>query len=201
MSAHFKNVDFGRLGEIVSRRWSGAAKACRSEKATAVVEFAVAMPVLLVLSIGAVDYGSAVNVATKINNAARAAAQYGVYHPADTCGIVASAKNATNLQSISGVSSFAVKAYQGPTTSTDVTTCSSATAPVAYYCTCSSSGATAVNCVTGSCTSPAYKSYYVAITVSATYTPSLSVGRLPFVGSTGISSSIPMKGYAAIAFQ
>jgi Flp pilus assembly protein TadG len=201
MSAYFKNVDFGRLGEIVSRRWSGAAKACRAEKATAVVEFAVAMPVLLVLSVGAVDYGTATNVATKINNAARAATQYGLYHPADTCGIVAAAKNASNLQSLSGVSSFKVKVYQGPTTSTDVTTCSSASAPAAYYCTCSTSGTTAVNCVSGSCTAPAYKSYYVAVTVSATYAPSLSLGRLPFVGSTGISSSIPMQGYSAIEFQ
>ena len=173
------------------------------ERGRVAVEFAIIVPVLVVLTLGAVDYGAAANVATKLDSAARAGAQYGLNHPADTCGIAAAVLNATNASGLANVSNFAIKVFQGPSTSTDVTACSSATAPVAYYCTCTDSGATATNCSTGTCTSPAYKTYYVGVSVSATYKPTIAIATLPVTHATGLpaSSGFSMSGSAVIAFQ
>ena len=174
-----------------------------SDQGRVAVEFAIVVPVLVVLTLGAVDYGAAANVATKLDSAARAGAQYGANHPADTCGIAAAVRNATNASGLANISNFKIKVFQGPSTTTDVTTCVSASAPVAYYCTCSDSGGTAANCSTGTCTSPAYMTYYVGVSVSATFKPTLAVASLPITHATGLpaSSGFTMGGSAVIAFQ
>lgn len=174
-----------------------------SDKGGALIEFAIVLPILVVLSLGTADYGGAVNLATKLNNAARAGAQYGLAHPADTCGIVAAVTGATN-DSTTGMT---VNVFQGPTTSSSaaISGCSNATAPVAYYCTCSDSGSTATvqDCTTGTCASPAYKNFYVGVSVTQTYRPTLAVSRLAITGSTGLpaSTGISMTGKAVIQFQ
>ena len=175
----------------------------RSDEGGALIEFALVLPILVLLSLGVADYGAAANLATKLNNAARAGAQYGLSHPADTCGIAAAVTGATN-DSTTGMT---VKVFQGPTTSSSVTLsgCSNPTAPVAYYCTCSDSSSTATvqDCTTGTCASPAYKNFYVGVSVTQTYHPTLAVSRLAITGSTGLpaSSGIAMTGKAVIQFQ
>ena len=162
-----------------------------SDKGAAAVELAVTLPVAALIFVGAVDYGAAVTMRTKLNNATRAGAQYATFHPTDTCGIVAAVTGATND------SSMAITLSNNTNTVTSAN-CSSATTP--NYCTCADSGATTVDCSTGTCASPAVKSFYVSISVTQTYTPTLSIGRLPFTNGFS-SSAISMTGSAAIQFE
>lgn len=68
----------------------------RSEVGTAAVEFAVALPVLVLLAIGATDYGRVYFAAIAVANAASAGAQYGaqkVITANDTASINQAARN------------------------------------------------------------------------------------------------------------
>jgi hypothetical protein len=55
----------------------------KGEQGTALLEFAVVLPVLLALLLGIVTSGSALNSSNSINNAARESARFGATLPAD----------------------------------------------------------------------------------------------------------------------
>lgn len=57
------------------------------------VEFALAIPVLLLLSVVIFDLGRAVYYSSAVNNAAREGARYGIVFPDDTAGIEQAAKD------------------------------------------------------------------------------------------------------------
>ncbi len=67
------------------------------ETGAAAVEFAITAPILVFMMIAVADYGGIVSDATKLNMAARAAAQYAVRYPSDASGIRAVGNAATNL--------------------------------------------------------------------------------------------------------
>jgi Flp pilus assembly protein TadG len=57
------------------------------------VEFALLLPILLLLAVVIFDLGRAVYYYSAIHNAAREGARYGVIHPDDPDGMVAAAEN------------------------------------------------------------------------------------------------------------
>ena len=62
------------------------------EEGSSVVELALLMPVLVLLLVGAVDYGQAYYVAIEVASAAAAGAGYGVANPTDTAGMQTAAQ-------------------------------------------------------------------------------------------------------------
>lgn len=57
-----------------------------SERGAAAVEFAILLPVLLLILIGIMEFGRAFNVQITASNAAREGARYAAVHYADTSG-------------------------------------------------------------------------------------------------------------------
>lgn len=75
------------------RRRPGAGRA-GSERGAALVELAIALPLLVVILVGTIDFGRAFRTAMIATNAARAGAQYGSQTPSkytDHTGMVAAA--------------------------------------------------------------------------------------------------------------
>jgi Flp pilus assembly protein TadG len=74
---------------------------CKSESGASLLELALVIPVLLLISMFAVDFGMEWYVGMEVINAAHAAAEYAAQHPADTAGMTdaaqQSAPNLTNL--------------------------------------------------------------------------------------------------------
>ncbi|HEV2447010.1 MAG TPA: TadE/TadG family type IV pilus assembly protein [Candidatus Sulfopaludibacter sp.] len=132
---------------------------------TALVEFALVSPLLLLLLAGALDYGMALRTASSVAAAARAGAQYGSLSPAnvnDSAGIRAAAVNAApDVKALTVTSSTA----------------------------CQCSGGGAVSC-SGSCTG-AQMLIYVQVTASATASKIFNYAGLGFSGAT--SSQAKMR--------
>lgn len=63
----------------------GAADAPRSGQA--IVEFALASMIFLMVMFGTIDFGRAVFISAELRNAAREGARYGKIHPTDTAAI------------------------------------------------------------------------------------------------------------------
>lgn len=150
---------------------------------SAAVEFAVTLPILVLIMVGIFDYGAAVNKSTKLNNGARAAAQYALYYPKDTAG----------------TSSGAALAAQNATNDTSMTVSS-----VTTVCNCidSSTGVisgTSTSC-TGTCAAGSTLGHFLTVTTQESFTPTINVSRLPVIGSTGIAS-MTLTGRAQIQVQ
>jgi len=60
----------------------------RRQKGQSLVEFALVLPVLLILISGIIDMGHAMLVWSNLSNAAREGSRYGAAHPGDTNGII-----------------------------------------------------------------------------------------------------------------
>jgi len=136
----------------------------RDDRATAAIEFALLVPVLGLLVAGLLDYGNAVNFATKLDDAARAGAHYAMSYAYDTNGINTAVQNAT----------------------ADGSSITLATGSPSTFCTCGSSSATplaacdgSVACATGT------QHNYVSITVQETRPTSLVLNYM----SLGITSA------------
>lgn len=67
----------------------------RREHGQEVVEFAVILPLLLLLFFSIFDFGIIIFSYDTISNAAREGARYGAVHPTDQAGIVAAARRLT----------------------------------------------------------------------------------------------------------
>jgi Flp pilus assembly protein TadG len=74
---------------------SEARRARRGERGQTMVEFALIVPLMLVIVFGIVDFGRAYSVWVTITNAAREGARYGITNPTDTSGITSSVKKAS----------------------------------------------------------------------------------------------------------
>jgi len=61
-------------------------------KAQSLVEFALILPLFMLLVLGIFDFGRAIYASSALHNAAREGARYGAVHPCDTSGIVAVAQ-------------------------------------------------------------------------------------------------------------
>ncbi len=60
-------------------------KSLRSSAGAQLVEFALALPLLLVLVVGILDFGQAFNLKQKLNNAAREGARFAIEEPCADC--------------------------------------------------------------------------------------------------------------------
>jgi Flp pilus assembly protein TadG len=141
----------------------------------AAIEFALLAPILALLICGLADIGGAVNLATKLDSAARAGAVYAGVYPTDTDGITQAAKDGTSDGNMSISLSSSSEASSG-----------------AAYCTCGSSTATTILCSTGTCTG-SVKNVFVTVTTTQTYSPILPYG--------GVFGSLSMSGKATVQVQ
>lgn len=132
---------------------------------SAVVEFALAAPLLLLLLAGVLDFGMALRTATAVADSARAGAQYG-------------SRSVSNASDAAGIRAAALAASPG---------ISGITAGVSKVCQCP--GGTPVSC-TGSCPGGAVQ-VYVQVTTRATAVTVFRYAGLPFSGA--VSSQATMR--------
>jgi len=69
----------------------------RADRGQTLVEFALILPILLLMLIGIFDFGRAVFIYNAISNGAREGARYGIIHPTDVAEIEARAVAQTAL--------------------------------------------------------------------------------------------------------
>jgi len=144
----------------------------QSQRGDSLLETAIAAPVLLLLTLGIVEFGRAWYLQNELAGAAQAGAIYGSQNPTDTEGMETVAKdNAPDVSSATDVSGFSATASWG--------------------CECSTTGV-----ASASCASAPTCSYnvvdYVLVTVSATYKPFVEWPGLP--ESIPLSEKIRMRG-------
>lgn len=98
------------------------------ERAQAVVELALTLPVLLILLLGAAEMSRVSYAALEVSNAARAAVQYGAQNSttaADTTGMQTAASNdASNVAAVTATVSTSYICSNGTSTSGTPPTCS-----------------------------------------------------------------------------
>jgi Flp pilus assembly protein TadG len=137
----------------------------RSRRGIATVEFALMMPLLLVLLAAVLDYTILMRAAIAVADAARAGAQYG-------------SLSTTNAANISGIETAALNAAP------DI-----AGLTVTAVKTCQCSGGTVVNCSGGTCSSGPVRTY-VQVTARTTVNPLFSYSRLTFTGAVVSTASM-----------
>ena len=143
----------------------------RSEEASSLVEMAVLLPLLLLLLLGAVDFGRGYYLASEVASAAHAGAEFAVQ----------------NADNISGESTSITNAAKSD--APDVPGISVA-APV-WGCECSDGTSYSANCATMPTGCSANWVYKVTITASATYTPMFAWPGIP--STIALSSSATMR--------
>ena len=136
------------------------------KRGTATVEFAVMLPLILLLLAGVLDYTLVMRTAISVADAARAGAQYGS----------SSAGNASNTLGMQNAALNAAPDVHG------------LTATAAKVCKCSDG--TTVNCAGGSCSSGPVR-VYAQVTASTTATPIFSYSLVPFAGA--VSTTVSMR--------
>jgi Flp pilus assembly protein TadG len=149
----------------------------RDEQGQALVETALSMSLLILIMLGAVEFGMFTFAAIEVSNSAKAAAQYGAQNHGtalNTAGMLAAAQN---------------EYYStGLTMTSPVITAGAPTA--GYTCTCAGSGA-AVSCTDNSVASPPCAGSYVQVQIKvatqATFNPGIHVAGI---------SSITLHGNA-----
>jgi Flp pilus assembly protein TadG len=123
------------------------------EDGGSVIETALLMPLLLLLLVGAVDYGRGFFAAIEVSSAAEAGALYGTLNSTDTAGMIAMAK--LDAKDIPGLTATAV-----------------------YGCECSDNSASSANCAVA-LTCGANVVTYVEVATTATYVPILRYPGIP----------------------
>jgi Flp pilus assembly protein TadG len=136
------------------------------KRGTAVLEFAVMLPLILMLLAGALDYSLLMRTAISVADAARAGAQYG-------------SLSAANASNVAGMQSAALNAAP------DVPGLAAAAVKV-----CKCSNGTVVNCSGGSCSSGPVR-VYAQVTASATAAPLINYSLVPFAGA--VSKTVSMR--------
>lgn len=122
----------------------------RCRRAVAAAEFAVIAPVMVLLLAGLVDLAGAMQQTIRLENAARAGAQYAMSFPDDTAGIMAATTSA--LGGADGTVSI-----------------------VPAYCACPGGSTTAVACEGTPCDG-APSAVYVEISVIRSYAAIIGIG-------------------------
>ena len=90
---------------ILAGRW-------RSEAGGALVELAVAVPVLIVIFAATIDFARVFHTSMALTNAARAGAQYGAHNPAQSTDIAGMQNRAQAATSTTGITAVATRACQ-----------------------------------------------------------------------------------------
>jgi hypothetical protein len=148
----------------------------RSQRGASLVELAIVIPFLVLLALGAIDFGRAFYLSIEVANAARAGVQYGAANG--------------NLTNFAGMETAAnADAFDVP----------GGVAPNAVWgCECSDGSTSSQNCspvptCPGGASGPIYLVDYVQVYTSATYTP-----LIPW---PGIPLSIPMSSQAKMRLE
>ncbi|MEQ1726810.1 MAG: TadE family protein [Vicinamibacterales bacterium] len=147
----------------------------RSERGAALVELAVALPLLLLIMVGTIDFGRAFRTAMIVTNAARTGAQFGSQTPVNATNTAGMATTANAVLTANGLGATPV-----PTAST--------------LCQCASNSGVFTNAA--NCSDPCTGGHLVvSVTVTATRTFSLIQ---PF---PGIPSSVTITRGATARAQ
>lgn len=142
------------------------------EKGVAAIEFAMLVPVLVVMVLGVVDYGTFINKKMKLQDLSRTAVQYVVQGGADV----------DVMENIVETSDFYVEAQAAGQTVNIVT---------GQQCECA--GGMSVSCG-GTCAGVGdYMRYYYTATLDSTFTP---IFIYP-----GIPASIRLEGYSRMQYN
>lgn len=159
---------------------------CKTDCGGGLVEIALVTPILMLLALGAVDYGRAYWVQIQLTNAAHAGAEYGSRNYTDTTGMTAAATAAFPASgTVPKVSALTV-------TSTYGCECSDGTS---YSGSCSPTPVCVANATRDSSVV-----HRVKVTTSATYTTLFpwTVPLFAFTAPANISSSFNMSITAAM---
>jgi Flp pilus assembly protein TadG len=140
-----------------------------SHAGQSIIEFAIVLPLLLLIFLGAVDFGRAVYLAVEVANAARAGAQYGAQSQT-------TAANTTQM------------AQAARDDASDIS--SMMTVTPTRFCECASAPGTPVACSGSSC-SGSRLIMYVRVVTSVTYSPWFPYPGIP--SSTPISATSVMR--------
>lgn len=151
----------------IRQRWG-------NEAGGAAVEFALILPILILMLAGIADLGKMVYVRSVLESAARAGAQASFADPSATATIEAAVQTAITASGIDNV----------------------VTPSAAQACECSNG--TAVDCTTGTCATGAVR-HYVTVTATTTYTPMINITNLPF--GLGVDLTTPLTGSSVIRAQ
>ena len=136
-------------------------------RGTALVEFALVSPLLLLLLAGVLNYGQALRTATSVATAARSGAQYG-------------SRNLANSLDTTGIRNAAVNSTPDIHNLT-----------VTSQRTCQCSGGGAVSC-SGTCTGGSME-VYVQVTAQAVTSSIFSYASLPFTGNTSSQATMRIQ--------
>jgi Flp pilus assembly protein TadG len=134
---------FSRLRAAVRRVAS-----CRSGNTA--VEFSLSAPVVILLAVGALDYGSAYVESVRLNGAARAGTQQALY-------------NSQSWQNTDGFKQAALEEYVGNALTPEQVSAMSVTAVADAFCACTA-GATLA--CTGTCAGGAAPGQFVRVSMS-----------------------------------
>jgi Flp pilus assembly protein TadG len=138
----------------------------RADQASSLLEIAMAMPLLLVTLLGAVDLGRGYFLAMEIAGAANAGAEYGSQNPTDITGMkTAATVDATDVPNLVASPTYGCECSDG----------------TSFSASCASTPSCATNVV-----------YRVSVNVSAAYTPQFPWPGLP--SSIPLSSTASMRG-------
>jgi Flp pilus assembly protein TadG len=139
----------------------------KSDNGNATVEFALLLPLMLLLVLGAVDFARLFYAAITVASAARAGVQYGAQ---DTI----KAKDTTGMQTAA---------------SNDAADITGVTATAQAYCECADG--TRVDCITGTCSGGTKPPAYVQVTVQKTFTTLVDYPGIPH--NTALSRTAIMR--------
>lgn len=141
----------------------------KDESGSSLLELSLIAPFLLLILLGAVDFGRAYYLGMEVAGAAHAAAEYGAENPTDTAGITAAAQ--TDAPDVPNLNVAA------PT----------------YGCECSDGSGYSASCTsTPTCTNNVV--YRVKVSVSATYTPWFPWPGIPSTFSLSNSATMRSGG-------
>jgi len=149
----------------------------KREDGQALVETALSMTVLIVMMLGAVEFGRLAFFAIEVSNSAKAAAQY-------------AAQSHTTAADLAGMQQAAKNEYSNPAALTLI----SPTSTSGYTCTCVGS-TVAVSCTNNSLTSPSCPGSYMEVTVTiqtqVSFDPGIHIPGLP--GPFQIKGAVKQK--------
>lgn len=137
----------------------------------AMVEFAIALPLLMMLVIGLIETGRFMYFGVLVGNAAHAGAQYGSQNPANTtANMQTAAKNdGQNISGLTASATYVCTCWNGTTANPDPPTnaaCSTTTCPLAGYHPVSYAQVTATGSFTPMFSYPGFPSSYSVTRVS-----------------------------------
>jgi Flp pilus assembly protein TadG len=155
------------------------ARRCSSSKqGQSTIEFALVVPVLIVLLLVVADFGQVLFVSIAVNNAARAGAQFG-------------SQTNTNAANSTGIQRAACNDYGV----SNLGACQSILSPTTSQCTCLSlSPQTPANCAASYCANSP-QATYVTVNTSASFSTILALQFL------GIPSTMTLTGKAIMQVQ